>query len=230
MEKKYTFLILFFILVAIITIAGFWNSFIQYIPNTSSYSKVIHVHFLVFSLWLILLIVQPILIKRKLTKIHRKIGNIAYPLAFFMVFTISLVINEQIKRIYPDNPMGAAITGMVGILDLISFTILFILAMYYRKNLRKHVAFFIGSTLIIFNPGLSRFVNGIVPDLGLITAVVFPFLFLFAVLFYEKWKYKRSTLKSPYLLVMLVWFLEVLIFFTVPQTNFWKNIIQAWIN
>ncbi len=99
MEKIYKNIHLFFVGVFIIIIWGFYKSYLIYFPTfeggywgSSSYNYIQHSHGVLMLTWILFLIIQPILIKRKLYKIHRTIGKASYfivPLLLVCIFLVT---------------------------------------------------------------------------------------------------------------------------------------------
>lgn len=224
MEKKYKFLIAFFSLVTIISLAGFYSSYWSKFPRLGEFKNLIHIHFLAFTCWLILIVIHPILIMRKKFKLHRQLGRFSYLLAPILVLTIILLTKEKFIREFAESESSAAMTAFIAFVDISSFSTFYLIAIFKKSNIRWHVAFIIAATLIVLNPGLSRILNQISPGLGLLTAVLIPFLVPGIVLIIEKIKYKRAILKSPYFLIIIIWMIEILLFIAIPPTDFWKNI------
>jgi heme/copper-type cytochrome/quinol oxidase subunit 4 len=225
MEKRINTLLFFFIIVVVISLSGFFNSYIKFIPDFQKFPFIIHIHFSVFSLWFLLLIVQPLLIKQKNLKLHRKLGKLSYILAPILVLTIMILAKNQIEReiLEPDN--HAPVTAFIALIDILSLSLYYFLAMLHSKNRRWHVAFLLAATLVILNPGLSRLLNQIQFGLGMIVAVLLPFAFSIFALIFEKIKYKQPILKSPYFLYLCIWTLTIFLFVTIPQTEFWSQFI-----
>lgn len=226
MEKKINILLYFFIFVVVVSLFGFFNSYLKFFPDFNNFPYIIHIHFLAFSTWFLLLIIQPILIKRKKTNLHRKVGKLSYFLAPILVVTIVILATKQIQReiLLPEN--NAEITAFIALIDIVSFSTYYIIAMTKSKNIRWHVAFLIAATLVVLNPGLSRLLNQIQFGLGMITAVFLPFaVSIFAIIF-EKIKYKRPVLKSPYFLYLCFWTITILLFTTIPKIELWTNFIN----
>lgn len=227
MEKKFNLLLCFFIAVAIITLLGFFNTYIKFLPDANKFPLAIHLHFAAFSCWLILLIIQPYLIKSRNTKLHKKIGKLTYFFAPFLVWSIALVANNQIRReiALPDN--DAHIQAFILLIDIITFSLFYIIAMMNSRNLRWHVAFLIAATLVVLNPGLSRLLNKIEYGLGVVAAIFIPFIVSIGVIIIEKFKYKRAILKSPYFLYLCIWTITMALFFLVPNTSWWKEVVNS---
>lgn len=230
MEKTFRLLIPAFILIAVISLAGFYRTYFSYFPDISRFPFIIHIHFLAFCCWFVLLIAQPVLIRKKKTVLHRKLGRLSYFLAPVLVITIVLLVRNKTLREFPVAPGDASMTLLIGLLDAVSFSLYYGIAMYHRGKLRWHVAFIIAASLVILNPGMSRLLNGLQPGLGLPAAILVPFIVVIVLLLIEKLKYKRKILTSPYLLFLLCWTGEIILLFTVPQTVFWKNCVSAMVS
>ena len=227
MEKKINILIYFFVFVVLISLAGFFNSYLKFFPEFSKFPFIIHIHFLAFVAWFILLIIQPILQKRKKVNLHRKVGKLSFFLAPVLVLTIMILANNQIRREIVMLENNAAITAFIALIDIVSFSLFFIIAMTKSKNMRWHVAFLIAATLVVLNPGLSRLLNQIQYGLGMITAVFLPFIVSISLILFEKIKHKRSILKSPYFLYLCIWTITIVLFATIPKTELWINFINS---
>jgi len=227
MERNYKTLIAFFVAVSVISVLGFFTSYLSAFPQYGKFPVVIHIHFTAFLCWLALTIIQPILIKKKNFSLHRKLGTVSYFMAPIMVITMALLIITKVERLLLTLPDEATVEAFIGLLDVVSFTTYYIVAMLNRHNVRWHVAFIISATLIVLNPGMARLLNQVQPGLGMLGAVVVPFVVPLCVIFYEKINLKRPILKSPYALFFLCWALEIVLLITVPQTEFWKGIVAG---
>ena len=230
MEKKNQILVYLFTAISIVSLLGFYNSYLNFFPNFSKFSFIIHIHFVAFVCWFMLIIVQPILIKRKKISLHRKIGKASYFLAPILVLTILIIVYRKTEREIKISENDAVVTALIGLLDAISFSAYYAIAMIKQKNTRWHVAFIIAATLIVFNPGMSRLANVFKPGLGLPLAVLFPIVVSVSIIMYERIKLKRPIFKSPYFLFFCCWIFEIIILITLPNTGFWKNLVLNTFN
>ena len=119
MEKQINTLLYFFIFVVLISTIGFFNSYLKFFPDFNKFPYVIHIHFLAFATWFLLLITQPILIKRKKIKLHRKIGKLSYFLAPILVVTIVILATNQIQREILLAGNNAEITAFITLIDIV---------------------------------------------------------------------------------------------------------------
>src|SRR5687768_15734886 len=94
---KYFFVFIGFISLAYV-LAGFTPTYFLPLTNGSFSAKpVYHVHGIMYTLWILLIISQPYLIKRRLTNIHKKIGYAGLTLAvgmFIIGFVMAFVSNQ----------------------------------------------------------------------------------------------------------------------------------------
>lgn len=225
MEKKYKILVLFSILVTAISLLGFYKTYIAYFPNFNNFETVIHIHFIAFILWFALIIVQPILIKKKKYSIHRAIGKLSYFLVPILIITILILVKEKTQRELLTSPNNAYISAFIGLLDAVSLSTYYVIAMVNKRRIRWHVAFIIGASLVILNPGMSRLINQIKPGLGLLASVLIPFIVPISIIIFEKIKLKYKIWGSPYLYFLMFWTFEIALLITIPNTSFWKELV-----
>ena len=163
MEKIYKNISLFFVLVFIILIWGFYKSYIIYFPTFeggffggSSYNYIHHTHGALMLTWILFLIIQPILIKRQLHNIHRTIGKVSYFIVPMLLFSIFLVSKTFYYRTLTTATEKDAIGTITGIVYIIAFAIFYLLAIVNKRNVPNHLRYMIGTSLLLINPGLSR--------------------------------------------------------------------------
>ncbi len=227
MDRNIKLIFSFFMLIVLISLAGFYTSYISQLPNFSHFPLLIHLHFIGFIGWFVLIIIQPILIAKGNRSLHRRLGKIAYLLIPLLIVSILLLVYNQTERELADIPEKAMMTSFIGFIDALSLGVYFTIAMMNSRNQRWHVAFIIACSLVILNPGMSRLLNQIHPGSGLLAAILFPILVSIAILVVEKINYQKAILKSPYLLFLACWITEIILLMMIPKTEFWKNLVLA---
>ena len=79
MEKKYKYLGYILLLLIPLTFAGFYKTYIGQFPNfDDNIDSLVHFHAFIASIWIVMLIAQPLLVLNKKLKAHRTIGKISY--------------------------------------------------------------------------------------------------------------------------------------------------------
>ena len=97
-RRSYIFFILFFLLMVI----GFWYTYFTRIASQENYRT--HTHGVVLVAWCFMLIVQPLLIRMKRTRVHRSVGKISYVLVPLLLFTTTDLLRYRLQQVpQPDH-------------------------------------------------------------------------------------------------------------------------------
>lgn len=231
MERNYKTIASLFLILAIASLAGFFRSYFQFFPNFENISSFTHIHFGIFFLWFLIIISQPILIQQQRNSLHKTIGRFTYILAPIMAVSILVMVKIAIDKNLIESQEQSIMAATGAILDTVVFLICYLVSIINSKNIRWHVAFMIGASLIVFNPGLGRLSSGIFSQqVAILAMVLFPILVSASIFIYDKIKYNRAILKSPYLLFILIWICEVVAFIALPQFGFWQKTIEKFAN
>src|SRR6218665_2023980 len=79
----------YFIALMALVFAGFWKSyFSRFFNGTNDYNFYFHFHAAMMLLWVIILIAQPLLIRKKKLGVHRIIGRLTYFLMPVMLLSV----------------------------------------------------------------------------------------------------------------------------------------------
>ena len=227
MEKKYKILTIIFAVIALLSVAGFYKTYFALIPTFQGLHSFTHIHIATFLCWFVLIVWQPILIRQKKFELHRKVGQLSYFLAPLMFITILGMVTISFPHQFANDQENAYISATAPLLDSVFFIICYLIAMFNKRNLRWHVAFILGASLIILNPGLARLVSNLTNQgTAILATICTPYLVSLSVLIYEKLKLKREILKSPYLVFLLLWTLEVVLFIVLSSNAVWQNLLK----
>jgi hypothetical protein len=150
MEGKYRYLGYFMALLIPLVFFAFYKSYFISFPQFSQRINIFdHVHATISVIWMLMLIVQPILIKNKLYKTHRIIGKASY-----MVFPLLILsfIPREIILFHSDNSKDL----FFPVADTFVLVPLYVLAIYNKKNVARHMRYFIASALVLLGPTIGR--------------------------------------------------------------------------
>jgi hypothetical protein len=102
-------------------------------------SPIVHLHGAVFSLWMVLLIVQTGLVSARKVKWHRNLGVVGFVLAALMVVAAFLVFADVSARV-KTLPDSEAIVSLLSIpfIDAFNFGVLAAIAFSLRRNTAAH--------------------------------------------------------------------------------------------
>jgi hypothetical protein len=147
-----------FIAILLICILGFYPTYISKFPEFKEFTSAHHFHGLMALLWILMLIVQPFLIRAKKYSLHRQIGKFSYILMPLLIISLFFVSKAGYVRNIKTVPEVDALAGLTnGIPDMLNFAILYTLAMVYRKNTAYHLRFMASTGIMMIGPGLGRF-------------------------------------------------------------------------
>ncbi|HMS67940.1 MAG: hypothetical protein IPL23_23035 [Saprospiraceae bacterium] len=119
-----------------------------------------HIHAFFMCLWVVMSIVQPYLIIKKKTQIHKIVGKVSYALISLIVISGYVLIQARYDRVLlrvkdrvatgelqltPEGVLGrVASLQSIGILFLLLLIICYILAIANRKRVLPHATYMIG--------------------------------------------------------------------------------------
>lgn len=161
MERAYRNLGYVLLVLLPIFVLGFWIPYLSEIPHfDQSITTVVHVHAVVQFSFLILLVVQPLVIRYKAFSTHRilgKLSNILIP--FVLVFSLAMLWKE-----YHEDLTDGATLAMARSDELLSAAQLLLLCTLYgvsiaairRRDVATHMRCMIGIALVLLPAGLAR--------------------------------------------------------------------------
>ena len=150
MEKKYRYLGYFMLLLIPLIFAGFYKSYIGQIPDfTENITIYMHIHALIATAWIAMLIAQPLLILNKKTALHRAIGKLSY-----IVFP--LLVLSFIPQIIRNIDQGQMLFLFYPLADGTLLVVFYSLAIYNRKKSPMHMRFMIANALVFLGPTIGR--------------------------------------------------------------------------
>ena len=219
----------YFIGLVVLVILGFWPTYLsKYFDGTANFNFYFHFHALMASLWILLLIVQPVLIKKKKLNIHRKIGKLSYILIPLLFASVILLKHYRIEGKITEG-LGASLWLQVK--DLIIIGIMFTIAMLNKNNIQIHARAMIATGIVFIEPTLGRFIIlTLLPEpnfiLGLAITVVIMYLLIISLLIIER---NQTSGRWVFPLLLLLYLLfHYFIFFQV-SFPFWDAFAEWFV-
>lgn len=203
----------FFITLFLLALAGFWPSyFSKFFNGTANLSFYFHFHAFFAVLWILMLIVQPILIRQKKFVLHRKIGRWSYLLVPLIFISIILLAHNTLRG--PIENVGLEL--WVPMKDLLIFAMGYGIAIKYRHIPAIHARGMIVAGIVLIEPALVRLVlyvffpdSGFDPT-GYLAALSIVYLLLIGLIIAEReQKVGRWIFPLTLILYLLVHFVLV---------------------
>ena len=157
-QPIYTKTIIFGMLLLFITLQiGFHPTYFKYFPEFKKFTWLHHIHGALMASWIILLVVQPILIHKMHYATHRFLGKLSYFIAPMMIVSMFLILQFTYHKYISGSSIAIQMANQASlIMQLFSFTVLYALAIIYRKHTFYHQRFMIGTALLMLTPTLGR--------------------------------------------------------------------------
>jgi hypothetical protein len=243
MQKNYSLyhnLGYWFILLGILAFIAFYASYISVIFQSTI--PVFHIHFTLMSLWILMLIAQPFLIKYKKISAHRLLGKISYVLVPLVLLSAFLVIRfsyyRDLDQLHKDVTQGLSHFSESQILQQVAewkglpfiwffwFILFYSLAVINRRKSAVHARFMLATALSLLGPIIDRIVFKIGNLTEHIRFELIAFLIADVVLSILLWndyikKRPTKTLRNA----LLIYTIGQALYFTIPGTNAWKYFV-----
>jgi hypothetical protein len=176
-------------------------------------SPIVHLHGAVFSLWMVLLIVQTGLVSARKVKWHRNLGMGGFVLAALMVVAAFLVFSDLSARV-KTLPDSEAIVSLLSIpfIDAFNFGVLAACAFSLRRNTAAHKRLILIATTGISGAAFFRIHLQFLYHDGY-AAYAASYVFLLFLAAYDLWstrKVHRATLWGSAFLIFMEQFTRVL--------------------
>jgi len=214
---------------SLIVVVGFWPTYFgQLLNGIPNRPWVVHLHGLIFTGWMVLLITQVILVATGRTKAHRALGNfgIAYG---FLVLAMGLLISIAAPVLHltaGEQTMDEAAGFLIIPLgDMVLFAVFFIPAVIYRRRPEIHKRLMLLATTALLFAAAGRMSNVIsMPPAVLLW--VSPVLLGIA---YDKWtRRKVHPVYLAGLVILLVGFSRIFLVQSEGWLRFGRAIVRAF--
>jgi uncharacterized membrane protein len=211
----------------VVLILGFWPSYFS--PTASSATFGQHFHAAIMLGWVLMLIVQPWLIRSRRRDIHRVMGRVSFVLSPLVVFSaLYVVLDNLVKLPQPYPPIGLSFFWL-GLASALFFAMLYSLAIINRKDMQLHARYMAATVLGFITPGLGRLLGRIGEATGLAflnfqVALWVPAIIGGVMIVHDA---RKGRVRLPWVLATASWLVIVLGFFFLPRFE-WFSALADW--
>ena len=159
MERQYRNLGYFSLLLVAFVGLGFYKPYFSLIPDFGpDLTPLVQVHAMVLICLVVLLVVQPFLIRYGKRALHRTLGKLTYVVMPLLVFScVGVVMKEYHERLHQNLPPIIALkSGYSDVAQLCLLVVFYALAIINRRNIPVHMRYMIAVVLILAPAGLAR--------------------------------------------------------------------------
>jgi len=151
-----------FALFSLAMILAFWPSYYSRLGSQPSYH--VHAHGLALTLWIGLLVAQATLIRSGRRALHRRLGLVSYALVPVIVVVTLRFAHYTLQEVPALGAYGLFFLALI-INTLVTFVVLFGLAMAYRHQPAVHARFMVSTLFPFFTPVTDRLIGRFVPSI-----------------------------------------------------------------
>jgi len=212
----------------VILLLGFWPSYFS--PSAAKATFAQHFHSYVMLVWVLMLIVQPWLIRTRRRNIHRLLGRLSLIVAPLVVISALYVVHDNLAKLpRPYPPIGLSFFWL-GFASALYFTMFYSLAIIKRKDMQFHARYMAATAFVFIVPGLGRLMSRLgeateFPILGFPLALWVPTIVGIVMMVHEMRKTRR--IRFPWILATVAWSLIVLGFHYLPGRA-WFTAFADW--
>jgi len=125
---------------ALVIVIGFSRSYYLkvYFPSAPALRLLVHLHAAVFTAWLIYFVTQTALVAAQRPALHRKLGLLGAALGSLMILLGLLVAFSAMRLSHGTPILSPEATFLVGLIDIFSFALFFILGWVRRRDREAH--------------------------------------------------------------------------------------------
>ncbi|WP_422360309.1 hypothetical protein [Reichenbachiella sp.] len=158
---KFDQLGVFVLALMIVAWYGFGPSYFQKVlGEVADFSIYFHLHAFFMVIWLLIIFIQPVLIRNGKLKLHRLIGKITYVIFPMMILSILLLVHSQLNQ-------SEFVTGtefFIPFKDIVIMIFAYIFGVYWKQNIALHSRFMIISIIPMIEPSLVRMFFNVLPE------------------------------------------------------------------
>ena len=185
-----------YILAAIVTplivLAGFARTYyLKPFFNTPDLpGRIVHLHGIVMTAWVLLFITQVSLVATRRTRVHQRLGIAGGVLAALVVIVGILTALFAAARGATPGPPALAFL-VVPLCDMLVFSVLIGLALYFRRKLQVHKRLMLLAAINLLTPAIARIPLSFITNGGPLSFFGLTELVLLAFVAYDTVKHRR---------------------------------------
>jgi hypothetical protein len=179
-------------LIPLIVLAGFARTYYlkPFFHTPALPGRIVHLHGIVMTTWVLLFIAQVSLVATRRARIHRRLGILGAVLAALVVIVgILTALYAAARGASPGPPALAFLIIPIG--DMLIFSILIGLALYYRRKLDVHKRLMLLAAINLLTPAIARIPLGFIINGGPLAFFGLTDLCLLACVAFDTYKHRR---------------------------------------
>jgi hypothetical protein len=211
-------------------IAGFGLDFPRFLHEQPAAPTVIYIHAPVFSVWMLLLTAQVLLVLSDHVGWHRKLGWFVAGWACLMAVLGPWAVMAS-YAVNLRNAPGVSAFLSVNIVDVGGFVVLLAAGISLRKNPAAHKRMMILATVALADPGFNRILGHILPAP---TSMIPTFFYIFygdvlLIFLMAGWDWWRGRLMRSFVIGAAALLTAMFVASAMPFWEPWRALTRGWV-
>jgi hypothetical protein len=180
------------ILIPLIVLAGFARTYYLkgFFATPDIPGRIVHLHGIVMTAWVVLFVAQVTLVATRRTKVHQRLGVLGAVLAALVVIVgVLTALFAAARGASPGPPALAFLIIPLG--DMLIFSILIGLALYFRRKLHIHKRLMLLAAINLLAPAIARIPVGFIINGGPLAFFGLTDVCLLACVAFDTFKHRR---------------------------------------
>ena len=224
---KVRFVDRYFIGFLVLIFIGFWPSyFSKFFDGSADFTHYFHFHAVAALLWVVLLILQPILIRLRKNRIHAIVGKLSYVLVPLLFISVILLAHHRIDP----NAKNIGFEVWIPFKDLFIFTFGYLVAIIFRKSMPIHARGMIVAGMALFEPTLVRVAFNVLEasyPMGYYLGIAPGYTALLILIFLER---KEKVGRWVFPIAIALFFLVHFIVISQIEIPFWNSFAKWFVS
>src|ERR1044072_4493272 len=180
------------ILTPLIVLAGFARTYYLkgFFGTPDLPGRIVHLHGIVMTAWVALFVVQISLVATRRTRIHQRLGILGGVLAALVVIVGILTALYAAARGASPGPPALQFL-VIPLVDMLVFSILIGLALYYRRKLHVHKRLMLLAAMNLLTPAIARIPFNFIINGGPLVFFGLTDVILLACVAFDTFKHRR---------------------------------------
>ena len=211
-----------------LVIAAFWPLYLS--KSFSAIDRYSHLHAIIGSLWLLILILQPLAVHNRWYRTHRTIGKASYMVAPLFVIGSMLLSHQRLTAMDDERFEAEAFSHYLPVYASIVFATAYVLGLWFRRDEEVHARFMLLTAIPLIDPVIGRLIAFYLPPLPsiwLYQLMTFSLATLLAGLLV--FSYRGDGRQKRTLIGYFVFLVALEIgWFTVSLTSVWRSLMMLY--
>lgn len=144
----------------LVALVAFWPNYLSQVWGQTGYT---HMHALTATLWILLLIIQPMMIRARRFDLHRRIARASFFIAPLVLLSVVLLAHSKLQGLEGQRYAIQTYILYLQVSLAALFTVSYAMALVKRRDMPVHARFMVCTALTLIDPVVVRLMLWVAP-------------------------------------------------------------------